>query len=406
MEKKISIVYVSSVTSENTMNRIIDNSKSKPLQSIQKFHRLICEGIANNGYNVETITAIPMSRSISKKTFWGLKKEKVNGVMYKYIPFINIPILRQICLLLFTFVFVAKNCFENKNKIFICDVLNATISTTTLLITKILRKKCVGIVTDLPRDIGASKSLSKKINEFFQNKYDGYIILTEEMNNIINIKKKPSIVMEGLVDSKEISNNSIVAQYDNKVIMYAGGLYEKYGVKTMIKAFMKINDKNAELHLYGTGDLDEYIKSIKDERIKFFEVVQNNIIVQEEKKVTLLINPRFSEAEYTKYSFPSKNMEYMVSGTPVLTTKLPGMPKEYYDYIYLIEDESENGMMDSIITVLNLPREELIEKGKNAKDFVLKYKNNNVQAKKIIELCTKLVGGRKIGKIERRCNQN
>ena len=99
-------------------------------------------------------------------------------------------------------------------------------------------------------------------------------------------------------------------------------------------------------------------------------------------------------------------MEYMVSGTPVLTTKLPGMPKEYYDYIYLIEDESENGMMDSIITVLNLPREELIEKGKNAKDFVLKYKNNNVQAKKIIELCTKLVGGRKIGKIERRCNQN
>lgn len=406
MEKKISIVYVSSVTSENTMNRIIDNSKSKPLQSIQKFHRLICEGIANNGYNVETITAIPMSRSISKKTFWGLKKEKVNGVMYKYIPFINIPILRQICLLLFTFVFVAKNCFENKNKIFICDVLNATISTTTLLITKILRKKCVGIVTDLPRDIGASKSLSKKINEFFQNKYDGYIILTEEMNNIINIKKKPSIVMEGLVDSKEISNNSIVAQYDNKVIMYAGGLYEKYGVKTMIKAFMKINDKNTELHLYGTGDLDEYIKSIKDERIKFFEVVQNNIIVQEEKKVTLLINPRFSEAEYTKYSFPSKNMEYMVSGTPVLTTKLPGMPKEYYDYIYLIEDESENGMMDSIITVLNLPREELIEKGKNAKDFVLKYKNNNVQAKKIIELCTKLVGGRKIGKIERRCNQN
>lgn len=406
MEKKISIVYVSSVTSENTMNRIIDNSKSKPLQSIQKFHRLICEGIANNGYNVETITAIPMSRSISKKTFWGLKKEKVNGVMYKYIPFINIPILRQICLLLFTFVFVAKNCFENKNKIFICDVLNATISTTTLLITKILRKKCVGIVTDLPRDIGASKSLSKKINEFFQNKYDGYIILTEEMNNIINIKKKPSIVMEGLVDSKEISNNSIVAQYDNKVIMYAGGLYEKYGVKTMIKAFMKINDKNTELHLYGTGDLDEYIKSIKDERIKFFEVVQNNIIVQEEKKVTLLINPRFSEAEYTKYSFPSKNMEYMVSGTPVLTTKLPGMPKEYYDYIYLIEDESENGMMDSIITVLNLPRKELIEKGKNAKDFVLKYKNNNVQAKKIIELCTKLVGGRKIGKIERRCNQN
>ena len=88
-------------------------------------------------------------------------------------------------------------------------------------------------------------------------------------------------------------------------------------------------------------------------------------------------------------------MEYMVSGTPVLTTKLPGMPKEYYDYIYLIKDESENGMRNSMIKVLNLPREELIEKGKKAKDFVLKYKNNNVQAKEIIDLCTKLIGGRK-----------
>ena len=116
--EKINVVYVSSVTSEDTMNRIIDNSKSKPLQSIQKFHRLICEGIANNGDNVEAITAIPMSRSISKKTFWGLKKEKVNGVMYKYLPFINIPILRQVCLLFFTFIFVVKNCLENKNKIF------------------------------------------------------------------------------------------------------------------------------------------------------------------------------------------------------------------------------------------------------------------------------------------------
>lgn len=393
--EKISVVYVSSVTSENTMNRIIDNSKNKPLQSIQKFHRLICEGIANNEHNVETITAIPMSRSISKKTFWGFKEEKVNVVKYKYLPFINIPILRQICLLFFTFIFVVKNCFGDRNKIFICDVLNTTISTTTLLITKILRKKCVGIVTDLPRDIGNSKSLSKKVNEFFQNKYDGYIILTEEMNNIINIKKKPSIVIEGLVDSKEESTNIVITKYDKKVIMYAGGLYEKYGVKTMIKAFMKINDENTELHLYGTGDLDEYIKSIKDERIKFFGVVQNKIIVKEEKKVTLLINPRFSEAEYTKYSFPSKNMEYMVSGTPVLTTKLPGMPKEYYDYIYLIKDESENGMRNSMIKVLNLPREELIEKGKKAKDFVLKYKNNNVQAKEIIDLCTKLIGGRK-----------
>ena len=63
---------------------------------------------------------------------------------------------------------------------------------------------------------------------------------------------------------------------------------------------------------------------------------------------TLLINPRFSNEEYTKYSFPSKNMEYMASGTPILTTKLPGMPKEYYEYIYLFEEESIEGMKNKM----------------------------------------------------------
>ena len=84
-------------------------------------------------------------------------------------------------------------------------------------------------------------------------------------------------------------------------------------------------------------------------------------------------------------------MEYMVSGTPVLTTKLPGMPKEYYKYIFLIEDESEDGMRNSMLKVLSLSKEELIEVGKMARQFVLNNKNNNMQAEKIIKLSTKIM---------------
>ena len=29
----------------------------------------------------------------------------------------------------------------------------------------------------------------------------------------------------------------------------------------------------------------------------------------------------------------------MVSGTPLLTTKLPGMPMEYWEYVYLFDNE-------------------------------------------------------------------
>lgn len=385
------VLYISSLVSEEKMNSIIEKSNRKPLQSIQKFHRLICEGIAKNGISVKTLSSIPMSQKISKKIFWFDKKEIVNGVEYTYIPFINLKIIRQIFTSIGIIFKIIKECFKNKKeKIFICDILNTTIATSTLILSKIFKFKCVAIVTDLPENIG--KGFHKKINELLQSKYDGYIILTQAMNEVINKHKKPYIVIEGIANIKmQDIENKIENKYRSKVCLYAGGLYAKYGVKNLIDAFLELENKNIELHLYGSGDLEEEIKKIKDKRVKYFGVVSNEKVVQEELKATLLINPRFTNQEYTKYSFPSKNMEYMASGTPILTTKLPGMPKEYYKYIFLIEDESKNGMKNILTKVLNLSKEELQEKGRAAKEFVLKYKNNNIQAKKIINLCTKIM---------------
>ena len=74
----------------------------------------------------------------------------------------------------------------------------------------------------------------------------------------------------------------------------------------------------------------------------------------------------------------------MASGTPVLTTRLPGMPEEYEQYVYLIEDESVEGLAQTLKAILAKPTEELHQKGQEAKEFVLQNKNNLVQAGKVI----------------------
>ena len=112
----------------------------------------------------------------------------------------------------------------------------------------------------------------------------------------------------------------------------------------------------------------------------------NSEIVKAELKATLLVNPRPTNEDYTKYSFPSKNMEYMASGTPVLTTKLPGMPKEYNDFVYLIDEETTYGICKVLKEVLTLSSEQLHRKGTEAKAFVMEQKNNCVQAKKVLDM--------------------
>ena len=117
-------------------------------------------------------------------------------------------------------------------------------------------------------------------------------------------------------------------------------------------------------------------------------VKSNNEIVSDEQRASLLVNPRPSSPEYTKYSFPSKTMEYMASGTPVLMTKLPGMPKEYYPFIYTIDDETVEGVANALKAFFAIPASDRYRKGASAREFVLAKKSNIEQAKKIIEFIT------------------
>ena len=79
-------------------------------------------------------------------------------------------------------------------------------------------------------------------------------------------------------------------------------------------------------------------------------------------------------------------MEYMASGTPVLTTKLPGMPNDHLPYVYLIDDESADGIAKVLEELLSKSKAELHAKGKEAKEFILREKNNIKQAKKLLDM--------------------
>ena len=220
-------------------------------------------------------------------------------------------------------------------------------------------------------------------------RFKKYLFLTEQMSDIVNPKNRPYVVLEGHSDiSMKDTVNQLSNKYDKKVCLYAGSLKRIYGIENLVEGFVKANVENSELHIYGNGDYVVDLKKLSEkyENVKYMGIAPNSVIVEEELKATLLVNPRPTNEEYTKYSFPSKNMEYMASGTPLLTTKLPGMPKEYNDYVYLLEEENIEGIKNALTEILGKSKEELHSKGEAAKNFVMNEKNNIVQAKKVIDM--------------------
>lgn len=392
------ILYISNLSSKKVIDGIHLQSGMNPGFAVQKFSRLIAKGIAHNKTQITALSTPPINRKNSKKVWCQFKNEKEDDVIYNYIPVVNIPGAKNIVAFFNSFFYTLFWGFsKKKEKAVLFDVLNVSICLGGLLATKINGVQSVGIVTDMPdmmnsRQNSLRGSLISKFNRRYLKYFSKYVFLTEAMNDVINKKQRPYMVMEGLVDVDDFrsTNNGVKEQDDNScfTLLYAGGLHERYGLGILVNAVKSIND-NIALKLYGSGPFVEKLNVEKDERIKYLGVAPNEDICKEEKRVNLLVNPRPTHEDFTKYSFPSKNMEYMLSGTPLLTTKLPGMPKEYYPYVYLIEKESEEGIGDAIRKIMSLPQEEMIEKGAKAREFVLKYKNNNYQGSRILSLISK-----------------
>ena len=382
------ILYGYSNCTDATYNRIISERNVSVLQPDQKYHGLLIKGLAKNDAEVRCISGLPINRAVTSRKLIREKDEQEGNAYFHYITTLNLPILRQLMIFFGTFFSVLR-AKKDKDTYAICDCLNIANAYGMTLACRMRKIPVVSIVTDLP-DMERSSGFLKKINNTLFKKTDTFIILTEQMNERVNHKGKPYIVLEGHVDS-EASVSEDQTPYEiatgQKVIMYAGSLKRIYGLDYLVEGFIKANIADSELRVYGDGDFREELETLSEKypNVRDMGIKSNQEIVTEEQKASLLVNPRPIAPEYTKYSFPSKNMEYMVSGTPMLTTKLPGMPSEYYPYVYLIEDETPTGIAETLNNIFAEPFEKRKDKAKQARSFVLEHKSNVVQASKIIK---------------------
>ena len=398
----MNILYISTAITQNELDcqkKYLKTNKnytqSGMIESTMKFHGLILNGLSKNDVKVLALSGRMVSNNY-KKIFWKGKIENINDkLMYEYIPTINIPIIKNIWNIIQYTIKISKWIRDNKKEEKAIVIDGAYVSIVPIIARiNSCKKVCVvadiyDYMTDVQTNNGRKLGVFKNIINKNYKKMDGYILLTEHMNNIINKGKKPYMLLEGIADINDITETekTLENKENKKTIMYAGALNEKYGLKNLLNAFKKYENNDIELWLFGDGPyVEQIIKDSKeDKRIKFKGVVNNEEIVKNEINSDLLINPRQNLEEFTKYSFPSKNMEYMKSGTPMLGVKLSGIPEEYYKHMYTMESGDENDILQSIKSIFDKENESnRRKKGLEAKKFVEENKNNKYQARRIL----------------------
>lgn len=258
-------------------------------------------------------------------------------------------------------------------------------------------KTCV-IVPDLPQFMSDSKnvvyralkSIDKKIIDKHLKHIDFFVPLNENMIKELNIVNKPWVRIEGIYNYSPIG--TITKKSEKKIILYTGNIGERYGVKELLEAFKLIEKSNYQLWVRGDGETKAYFlnEAKNNNRIRYFEQMPLDRLQQLLQEATVLVQPAPANKEFTKYFFPSKIMNYMASGTPVISTKIEGIPSEYYDYLYVFDNSETIHMRDKLIEVCEKNPNELKKFGEKAKKFVLGNKNSIAQARKIYEMISGL----------------
>ena len=267
---------------------------------------------------------------------------------------------------------------------------------------------CV-VVPDLPGFTGGATSVLHKMFYHIEGRsraasydaIDSYVLLSKHMVELLPVGERPWVVVEGIFDSVS-SDASPDAPRDPELrtVFYSGALDRRNGLPELLDAFRRIAGKNYRLVLCGDGDMRDDVQAAAsaDSRIIFKGQIARSEVLALQRQATLLVNPRPPDAEFTRYSFPSKTMEYLASGVPVLMHQLEGVPDEYYEHCYCIEGGDGATLAQSIATICETAEEELAARGAAARAFVLQRKNPVVQCSKILDLAVaraeKTGGGR------------
>ena len=162
-------------------------------------------------------------------------------------------------------------------------------------------------------------------------------MITDSLANTY-LQNKPYLVVNA------ISGNShaIINKPNKFIYLYAGGLHLKYNSLVLVKAFSSLCYKDIELHLYGNGDAVESIIEFakNDKRIIYGGVIPNSEVLMHLREASILVNPRPTTLWDTSFTFPSKLIEYLESGTTTVTTRLAGIPSEYLEHFLFFEDST------------------------------------------------------------------
>lgn len=200
----MNVFIYNTLCSKKTFAKLFLEYNVKGAEAPQKFYSLLAHGLVEcTDVNVFVTSLLPINSKEQRKWFWNPKNEEEDKIRFKYIPLLNVPILRNFFVGLYVFFEVVFRKFPPREEnIVLVDYLRFSINLSVLIACKFRNIKILVVITDMP-GLDVRKTLLGSIRDLFifGLKYDYYVCLTDHLNRVLNPSQKPSLIIEGFADN-------------------------------------------------------------------------------------------------------------------------------------------------------------------------------------------------------------
>ena len=376
----MNVLVFSSAMRESDFALYQEEAKIKPNPSNQNFYYKLIKALAINN-TVSVISHRPLVKGMFKRGY--LESDTVSDGKIKFYYTNNrsdkaFKLLKEKT----TIEKTAKEAIEDfmsHDFIIVVDTLRANLVKAAKKIAKQYDAKVVGMLTDNPFNLSSGSTFVKNYLVKQASTLDGFLSLTSGLVEIFN-SSTPSYVFEGLVSEEKEGYKDPIFNY----FYFGGSLYEKYGVKTLVDAFHKSNVKS-KLVLAGSGPLSDYIEQLAQEDYRILYLSQ----LSKEKNIAYMrnsianINPRPLDAKLDNESVPSKLLEYLSVGTPVISTKYPKLYSTFKDDVSWVDGNTVDDMVFALEKYDISNQEQYLKKAATARRKVFEFYGLNIQAESI-----------------------
>ena len=376
----MNILVFSSAMRQSDFAKYQHDAKIKPNPSNQNFYYKLIKALAINN-NVSVVSHRPLVKGMFKKNDFETDTVIDGNIKFYYTA--NKP--TKVYKLLNEKSSIEKTAkqaiddFLSNDFIIVTDTLRLNLLKAAKKIAKQYNVKIVGMLTDNPMNLSSGSNFVKARQKLEASNLDGYLALTQGLVNAFN-PNVPSYVFEGLVMEEDEGKKDPIFNY----FYFGGSLYERYGVKTLVDAFKKSNVK-AKLVIAGSGPLDKYIEQAAEDDYRILYLSQ----LSKEKNIAYMrysianINPRPLDPQIDNESVPSKLLEYLSIGTPVISTKYPKLYSTFKDDVSWIEGTGVEAMKIALVSYDISKQENYMKKAATARRKVFEFYGLDVQAESI-----------------------